>query len=162
MELEISKKGKGMLTSEYTNAHPNIVFFRYINIDYLIISTLIGVHLVILFISYDIACQYSVNFRRRIGSLPQNMQIPPIEVQLHWAIPKKHFAVHGPNHSRYSFNFLPGVGRTYGEGIESGWSHMNPISMSTKEMGPALRQEVLDDHWGSWNWIKILNFGITL
>ena len=61
-----------------------------------------------------------------------------------------------------SFNFLPGVGRTYGEGIESGWSHMNPISMSTKEMGPALRQEVLDDHWGSWNWMKILNFGMCL
>ena len=134
--------------------------YRYINIDYLIVSTLVGVFLTILFISYDIACQYSKNFKKRIdNNLSQEMQIPSPQVQINWAIPKKHIAVHGPNHSKYSFNFLSGVGRTYGEGIESGWSHMNPISMSTKEMGPALRQEVLNDHWGSWNWAKILNFG---
>lgn len=119
-----------------------------------------GGFLVILFISYDIACQYSKNFRKRIdNNLSEEMEIPSLQVQINWAIPKKHIAVHGPNHSKYSFNFLCGVGRTYGEGIESGWSHMNPISMSTKEMGPALRQEVLNDHWGSWNWTKILNFG---
>lgn len=87
------------------------------------------------------------------------MQVLSPDVQIHWAIPKKHIVVHGPNHSQYSFNFLPGVGRTYGEGIESGWSHLNPISMSTKEMGPAYRQEVLNDHWNFWNWNKILNLG---
>lgn len=36
---------------------------------------------------------------------------------------------------------------------------MNPISMATKEMGPAMRHEVLDDHWSSWNWTKIQNMG---
>ena len=130
---------------------------RYVNIDFLIMSTLAGVYLIILFISYDIACQYSKNFKRRIDKLPQDMQNIPSSVQIHWAVPKKHIAVHGPNHSQYSFNFLQGVGRTYGEGIESGWSHMNPVSMSTKEMGPAYRQEVLNDHWSSWNWSKMLN-----
>jgi hypothetical protein len=51
------------------------------------------------------------------------------------------------------------VGRTYGEGIESGWSHMNPVSMSTKEMAPSARREVIDDHWGSWNHQKTIGFG---
>ena len=134
-------------------------FYRYINIDYLIISTLSGIFLIILFISYDIACQYSKNFRKRMDKLSNEMQVVPTSVQIHWAIPKKHIAVHGSNHSQYSFNFLAGVGRTYGEGIESSWSHMNPVSMSTKEMGAAYRQEVLNDHWGAWNWGKILNFG---
>ena len=118
--------------------------------------------LILLFISYDVACQYSINFKKRIADLPQDLQVIPPTVRIHWAIPKKHIAVHGPNHSKYSFNFLPGVGRTYGEGIESSWSHLNPISMSTREMGPAYRQEVLNDHWGSWNWEKVLNLGVVL
>lgn len=36
---------------------------------------------------------------------------------------------------------------------------MNPIALSAQEMGPAMRQEVLDDHWGAWNWGKIINMG---
>ena len=108
------------------------IIYRYINIDYLIISTLVGVFLTTLFISYDIACQYSKNFKKRIdNNLSQEMEVIPLQTQVHWAIPKKHIAVHGPNHSKYSFNFLCGVGRTYGEGIESGWSHMNPIYNSS-------------------------------
>ena len=134
-------------------------FYRYINIDYLIISTLSGIFLIILFISYDIACQYSKNFRKRMDKLSNEMQVIPTDVQIHWAIPKKHIAVHGSNHSQYSFNFLAGVGRTYGEGIESSWSHMNPVSTSTREMSPALRHETMNDHWGSWNWQKTLALG---
>ena len=133
---------------------------RYCNVDYVLLSALMENKLRDIVISYDISCQYSKNFRKRIDKLPEDMQNLPSRVQLHWAVPKKHIAVHGSNHSQYSFNFLQGVGRTYGEGVESGWSHMNPISMSTKEMGPAYRQEDLNDHWGSWNWNKILNLGM--
>ncbi|KAK7687212.1 hypothetical protein QCA50_009717 [Cerrena zonata] len=135
---------------------------RFVNIDYLILSTLAKIVMILLFISYDIACQFSKNFNRRISRLPEAMQTIGSKTKIHWAIPKKHLPVHGPNYSQFSFNFLPGVGRTYGEGVESGWSHMNPISMSTKEMGPAYRPEVLNDHWGSWNWFKILSFGTHL
>lgn len=126
----------------------------------MIVSTLVRVYLTLLLICYDIACQYHKKFFKRIGDhFPEEVQLDTARTKIQWAIPKKHIAVHGPNHSQYSLNFLPGVGRTYGEGIESSWSHMNPVSMSTKEMGPAYRHEVLDDHWGSWNWAKIQNLG---
>lgn len=126
----------------------------------MIISTLVGVHIVFLLICYDIACQYHKKFPKRISDhFSPEIQLNISDIKIQWAIPKKHIIVHGPNHSQYSLNFLPGVGRTYGEGIESSWSHMNPVSMSTKEMGPAMRHEALDDHWSSWNWIKIQGLG---
>ncbi|KAI0069597.1 hypothetical protein K474DRAFT_1680807, partial [Panus rudis PR-1116 ss-1] len=101
----------------------------------------------------------SKNFNKRISDFPPHMQIDFDQIVLRWGIPKKHIAVHGPNHSKFSFNYLPNVGRTYGEGIESSWSHMNPVAMSTREMGSGARHETLDDHWGAWNWSKIVNFG---
>lgn len=123
-------------------------------------STLWGIWYILILISYDIACQFYKNFfKRMMKNFPPTMQLDTDPSNISWAVPKKHIAVHGPNHSQFSLNFLPGVGKTYGEGIESGWSHMNPISMSTKEMGPAVRHETLDDHWGSWNWMKILALG---
>lgn len=128
--------------------------------DYILLSTLTGT-VVPIFLTYDIACQYSKNFARRVANFPPSMRLDEIRVvSMKWAIPKKHWRVHGEkNHSQFSLNYLLFSGRTYGEGIETGWSHMNPVSMSTKEMAPAGRREVLDDHWGSWNWQKILGFG---
>ncbi|KAI0074003.1 hypothetical protein K474DRAFT_1677445 [Panus rudis PR-1116 ss-1] len=132
---------------------------RYVNMDYLILSTLLGVFILLLFLSYDIACQFSKNFAKRVDNFPSAMQLDLSAIRLHWGIPKKHLAVHGPNHSKYSFNYLPHVGRTYGEGIESGWSHINPMALSTREMSPGARHETLDDHWGAWNWGKIIGMG---
>ncbi len=127
--------------------------------DYLFFSTLIGVIIVILLISYDIACQWNRNLISRMVSFPMDMWLDLGRTTLRFAIPKKHFRVHGANHSRYSFNFLPFVGRTYGEGIESHWSHMNPVALSAREMSPGVRHEHLNDHWGAWNWQKIVGFG---
>ncbi|KAI0069871.1 hypothetical protein K474DRAFT_1568226, partial [Panus rudis PR-1116 ss-1] len=132
---------------------------RYVNMDYLILSTLLGVFILLLFLSFDIACQFSKNFTKRVHEFPPTMQLDLSTIRLHWGIPKKHLAVHGPNHSKFSFNYLPHVGRTCGEGIESGWSHMNPIALSTREMSPGARHETLDNHWGAWNWGKIIGMG---
>ncbi|THH16521.1 hypothetical protein EUX98_g9291 [Antrodiella citrinella] len=63
---------------------------------------------------------------------------------------------------QFSLNYVQWVGRTYGEGIESAWHVFNSVSMATREMGPAMRHEVLNDHWGSWNWEKILGFGLLM
>lgn len=129
--------------------------------DYIILSAIIGT-LLMLFISYDIACQWSRNFPKRVQDFAPEMRINFDKTQVRYAIPKKHIRVHGPDHSRYSLNFLPRVGRTYGEGIESHWSHMNPVATSTREMSPAMRHEVMDDHWASWNWQKIIGLGTPL
>ena len=132
--------------------------------DYLYFSTLLGIILAIL-ISYDITCQWYKNlFSRMIEDFPESMWIDQSRWEnIRYAIPKKHWKVHGsnPSHSRFSLNYLPRVGRTYGEGIETHWSHMNPLSLSTREMSPGMRHEVYNDHWGAWNWQKIIAFGKT-
>ena len=128
--------------------------------DYLVFSTLIGLLLALL-ISYDIACQWCKNFFARMERFPPHMHIDRSKVKdIRFAIPKKHFRVHGGEpHSRWSLNLLRWVGRTYREWIEAHWSHMNPLATSTREMSPGMRHEVYNDHWGAWNWQKTIGFG---
>ena len=38
---------------------------------------------------------------------------------------------------------------------------MGPVATSTKEMGPGHRHDMLDDHWGYWNWTKLFGLGET-
>lgn len=127
--------------------------------DYIVLSTLRAEILKDLLLSYDIACQYEKNFVKRMDSYPQWLHLNLDNLLIRFAIPKKHWLVHGPNHSRYSLNFLRHVGRTYGEGVESGWSVMNLAAMSTKEMAPATRTEALDSQWDAYNHLKRIGLG---
>ena len=43
-----------------------------------------------------------------------------------------------------------------GERIEGGWSQSGSMAIWTRENGPNARQAILDDHWGSLNWRKLL------
>ena len=132
---------------------------RYANTDFVLFSTLMGSSLNLL-LSYDIACQWSRNLLKRMRELPEALQLEADTMPaIRYSIPKKHYRVHGPNHSQYSLNYQQHVGRTYGEGIESQWSHLNPIALSTREMSPGACHEVLNDNWGAWNWQKVLSFG---
>ncbi|TFK79910.1 hypothetical protein K466DRAFT_605772 [Polyporus arcularius HHB13444] len=131
---------------------------KYANMDYIFFATLLGVVIFIILISYDIACQWERNLLKRMAMFPPHMRIDTSRTTLRYTIPKKHYRVHGPNHSRYSLNFVRHVGRTYGEGIESHWSHMNPVALSAREMALGARHELLNDHWGAYNWQKIIGF----
>ncbi|KAI0662341.1 hypothetical protein C8Q70DRAFT_1050991 [Cubamyces menziesii] len=136
---------------------------RYANMDFLLVSTLAGSLFLILLISYDIACQWYRNFFKRMAEFPPETRLDQSKIkEIRFTIPKKHYRVHGPNHSRFSLNLLPRVGRTYGEGIESHWSHMNPLALSTREMSLGMRHEVYNDHWGAWNWQKTISFEESL
>ena len=132
----------------------------YVNMDYIVLQTLARIVYALVLLSYDIACQYSKNFWKRVEDFPPDMRLDRTRTTIKWAIPKKHYAVHGPNHSHFSLNFQCFCGRTCGEGIESCWHIFNAIAAATIEMGPALRHETLNDHWGAWNWEKILLFGM--
>ncbi|KAI0702101.1 hypothetical protein C8Q76DRAFT_802395 [Earliella scabrosa] len=127
----------------------------YANMDYIVLATLMKI-MVAIFISYDIACQWSKAFAKRILDFPPEMRIDFSQTPVRYGIPKKHFRVHGPNHSKYSLNLLPKVGRTYGERIETHWGHMNGLPNSAREMSPGGRHELMNDHWSSWNWQKII------
>jgi len=114
-------------------------------------------------ISYDIACQWFVNiFRRMDEHWPATLRIPS-SIKLIPAISKLHEPMHGrKNHQQYSLNFIPGVGKSDMETPERVWAGHNGLGKSTKMQGPGGRHDVLDDHFGFWNWLKYIGMGKTL
>jgi hypothetical protein len=135
---------------------------RYANMDFIILSTLIGVLIAQLVLSYDIICQWSRNFGSRIRQFPRFMRLAAaIFVKIKYVIPKFHIYGHGTScQYKFSLNFLKWSARIDGEDIERWWAHINPVSMSTKEMTPGARLGVLDDHAAAWNFRKITGFGM--
>ena len=100
--------------------------------DYIFLSTVKDEEVKCVKISYDIACRWSVNLRRRMLGYSKELQFHEDKFVLEYFIPKFHLPAHGSScHTRYSFNYRPGVGRTHGENIESGWAHTNPAAIST-------------------------------
>ena len=128
--------------------------------DYAFLSTLKNEKVKMVKISYDIVCRWIINLFRRIETYCEELRIPLDRFIFEWFIPKFHLPAHSLScHSIFSFNYRPGVGRTHGENIESGWAHTNPAVVATREMGPGARHSALDSHWGGWNWRKVTGFG---
>jgi Kyakuja-Dileera-Zisupton transposase len=132
--------------------------------DFIALATLVGVVITMLMFSYDVICQWSRNFKKRIGQFPSWMQLSPVVLDtVKYVIPKLHIHGHGSRcQTTFSLNFLRYSARTNGEEPERWWAHINPVSMSTKEMGAGARHDTIDDHAAAWNWRKITNFGILI
>ena len=130
--------------------------------DYIILSALVGVTLLRIVITYDIACQWIKNFLRGMEAFPDHMKLPD-KTKIDAAIPSWHINGHGEScRQNFSLGYLDGVGRTCGEEIETGWSHTNPLASSVCEMGPAARHDALNDHWNGWNFWKIVGFSASV
>lgn len=112
-------------------------------------------------VSYDIGCQWSTNLDVRLplygDSIPDGtQQLPKRRV----GVPKAHLPGHGKGcQTVYNLNYMVGVGRTFGEGVEQGWAHIGPVASATRESGPSARHALLDDHWSAWNWKKLVRLG---
>ncbi|KAK7017025.1 hypothetical protein VNI00_018752 [Paramarasmius palmivorus] len=136
---------------------------RYCNIDW-ILASILGHHDCKLktCLSYDICCQYCKRFIERLMQLPEEKR--PKEIpEFQFVIPKLHVYGHTTACQLYfSLNYALGVGRTDGEGVERNWAGQGPIATSTTEMGPGSRHDTLDDHWGYWNWQKLVGLGSLL
>ncbi|KAI0039250.1 hypothetical protein FA95DRAFT_1612723 [Auriscalpium vulgare] len=138
---------------------------RYCNMDYAVFSTIArtasGIKVIVL--SYDIACQFSKNFLLRMQQYPEGLRINVDGVTLIFVVPKFHLLAHGQScQVEFNLNYTEGVGRTCGEGIESGWADTNGSALSTREMSPEGRHEGLDDFFGAINWRKTLSLGKLL
>ncbi|KAG6821941.1 hypothetical protein H0H92_015986, partial [Tricholoma furcatifolium] len=108
-------------------------------------------------ISYDIACQWSINLRDRMSRLDRDFVLFADGVNVGFFVPKFHLTAHVAGcRTRFSLNYNIGVGRTDGEAPERGWADSNPLASSTKEMGPGSRRDALDSHFGDHNWKKII------
>src|SRR6202167_4249008 len=139
---------------------PLISRCRYCSMDYVLLSTLIGISIAMLVVSYDVACQWSVNFATRLAEFPVAMQFDISDIVFTTVIPKFHILGHGKKcQSVWSLNYRRWMGCTDGEGVEREWLHINPVALSTKVMGPGSHHNTLDDHWGAWNWRKVVAMG---
>ncbi|KAG6824478.1 hypothetical protein H0H92_006740, partial [Tricholoma furcatifolium] len=91
----------------------------------------------------------------------KNLQTRAAANKIEWTalVPRWHIMVHGDEcQTEHLLNYEQGVGCTCGEDVECGWLHTDQLSTSTREMGPANCRETLNDHWGRWNWQKIVGF----
>ncbi|KAJ7592036.1 hypothetical protein C8J56DRAFT_781105 [Mycena floridula] len=136
---------------------------RYLNMDFCLFSALAATMIALIYLSYDIMCQYNVNFWERMQRFPENWPVNAGETSFKWLIPKFHLPAHIETcHRQFSFNFIRGSGRTEGEAVERAWSKLNPLAWSTKEMGPGSRRDTLNDHIGHSNWKKVAQLGRSL
>lgn len=128
-------------------------------------SSIVGLGLLSLIASYDIACQWMKNVWTRVEELPEHLYPNIPHANLIGKIPKFHFDAHQrKNHAQYSFSYTRGAGRVDGEGIERLWSSLKSGVPQTTEMGPGSRRDTLDDFCGFSNWRKMvgLSKSITL
>ncbi|KAH7905780.1 hypothetical protein BJ138DRAFT_1017239 [Hygrophoropsis aurantiaca] len=137
---------------------------RYVNMDYFFFQSLRhNPDIMMLNVSYDIACQWSKNLRTRMIAYGTAVNFNYDAKRILFLVPKFHLPAHVmPCQTRYSFNLMKGVGRTDGEAVERGWANINPAASSTREMGPGSRHDTLDDHFGDWNWKKLYHLGVGL
>ncbi|KAG1727454.1 uncharacterized protein EDB91DRAFT_1239524 [Suillus paluster] len=123
---------------------------RYTNMDFLFFSTLRG-------------RDWHKNLWERMSAMPSELHLNHSAKFIRFFVPKFHLPVHVLKcQTMFSFNFLKNVGCTDGEAPERGWSNINPVASSTKEMGPGSRRNTLDDHFSDWNWKKVVGLGTTL
>ncbi|KAM6490840.1 hypothetical protein JOM56_013709 [Amanita muscaria] len=147
-----------------TSTDPSQIW-RYVNMDYLFYSGLKSTSIRRMVISYDIACQWSINFETRMQTcFPRTWLVnntTTTDVILRFLIPKFHLPAHAEKcHQDFSFNYMPKVGRTDGEAPERGWSRMIDLSNSTREMGPGSRQDTIEDNMNDSNWKKVTAMGV--
>ncbi|KAJ7809581.1 hypothetical protein B0H14DRAFT_2286011, partial [Mycena olivaceomarginata] len=135
---------------------------RYANMDYLFFSGIMGIILLTIVASYDIACQWSRKFKARAKTMPDELQLPSW-INVLFKVPKFHLPLHVKAcHGPYSFNYTKGVGRTDGEGVERNWSWLNSAARSISVMGPGSREDTVDDLCGFSNWRKTVDLGNSL
>jgi hypothetical protein len=128
--------------------------------DYLFFTSLGQREATDLVVSYDVACQWSVNLWDQMKLYPPNLRLANDSLSVTFLVPKFHLPAHVATcQTGFSFNYTPHVGCTDGEAPERGWSHINPLATSTHEVGPGARRDTIDDHFSDWNWKKTTGLG---
>ncbi|KAJ7068945.1 hypothetical protein B0H15DRAFT_738439, partial [Mycena belliarum] len=138
---------------------------RYANMDYIFLSAMAGVAVLLLAVSYDIACQWKVHLRERAKKIEATTPITTSlnEFEIQFALPVWHAVAHEVTcQTQNLLSFAVGVGRTDGEGIERTWAVLNPIGFATKEMGDGARHDAIENKVDHLNFEKNIGQGNTL
>ncbi|KAJ6602591.1 hypothetical protein DFH09DRAFT_1301610 [Mycena vulgaris] len=109
---------------------------RYANIDFIVAAALLGFSLMLLTISYDIACQWQ-------AKLPEDMQLPLDKIKLH-------------------LSFKPGIDKSNREGVERTWAVLNPTVYSTKDAGHGQQADTMNGKIDNHDYLKNIGQGLAL
>jgi hypothetical protein len=93
-------------------------------------------------IEYDVACQWSINFTRRVQD-STTLHLPPT---LSWmsGVGKFHLGTHEQDcFAKFSLNFIHGAGQQDGEILETLWAPLNKVASSIRAMSKASHQGML-------------------
>ncbi|EDR11734.1 uncharacterized protein LACBIDRAFT_324497 [Laccaria bicolor S238N-H82] len=152
------QKGKKYIFPVVKKDPANFFVDRYCNVDFIIFATLVGVMLPWIFITYDIGCQWSKNFRSHMSEFPEHMRLLP-STKVEVAVPSWHITIHGKRCQKdFCLGYMKGAGRTCGKEVKITWSSMNSLALSVREMAPGARHDTLNDQWNGWNFRKIISF----
>ena len=94
MVLAIYKKERSNYSSYYWQCHILTFNHRFCNVDYVVLSSVKGVRLPRIVLTFDINCQYSKKFWERMKKFPLEMQIDE-DTAVEFAIPSWHINAHG-------------------------------------------------------------------
>ena len=130
--------------------------------DFIVFSMLVIVLITYLTLSYNICCQWSRNLKHQVNQLPDTrwVALNALLRKVKYVISKFHLHNHGLKcHLSFNLNFLHFSVQSNLEDPECWWAHINPISMSTREMTVGSHIYLINNHVAGWNWRKITGFG---
>jgi hypothetical protein len=105
------QKGKRYVFCYFFHIQPADGVTRYLNMDYIVFSALVGFTVTVLNISYDIACQWSKNLWNRMEHMLARLHIPHDNVLVRYFVPKFHIVAHiAACQLTFSWNFTKWVG----------------------------------------------------
>ncbi|KAJ7673622.1 hypothetical protein B0H17DRAFT_1208314 [Mycena rosella] len=121
---------------------------RYSNMDFIVMSALMGFCLMMLTISYDIACQWKIHLCARMAKLPADMQLNLDNVDLQCALPVWHAASHNvecQNENSLSGALARATGRASSGRVcgHSRWQDRQPQLLKNVGQGYALQRKLV-------------------
>ena len=134
--------------------------FSQCNINYLFTSSIAGVGIQMLTLSYDVGCHWFIKLWACMNNLPAALKLLLPTLAIRALVPKFHLQSHEEKcHSTFSFNYSKGCGWTDGEGVECNWDELNGQAPSTAEMVPGHHWETLNDCCRWANFHKTIGLG---
>ena len=105
---------------------------------------------------YDVACQWSINFWKRVKK-SRSLTLTPEDFEILYAVGKFHLGAHIDTcFALFSLNFVEGAAQVDGEVLETIWHILNPVFATARAMSKAHRRETLDAHFNDSNWRKLV------
>ncbi|KAJ7584901.1 hypothetical protein C8J56DRAFT_1004906 [Mycena floridula] len=136
---------------------------QYANMDYVLFSAIKTCSLQLIFLTYNIACQYMVHLKQHNKSMPEDLQRDFTLTEIRGALPIWHGNVHYLNcRMKNLVQYQEGAAKIDGEGPERVWGQVNKISFATKEMGVGTRHDAIEDRLDHHNHEKNVRLGLTL